>query len=87
MLFEMRDALCLLNKRWVTYDYYQGLVQTYEFPKIPDKYQYLVPALYVVRDFDEIVPLAARLMLAFWHLMEKEGIVFVNMLSVDEFIF
>jgi kanamycin nucleotidyltransferase len=84
MLYEMRDALCLLNKRWVTHDYYRGLVETFTFPKIPENYQYLVPALYVVRRFDEIVPLANRLMANFWRLMEREGIKVRHYVSFDE---
>lgn len=84
MLFEMRDALCLLNKAWVKHDYYRGLVDSFEFPKVPDKYPYLVPALYVVRRFDEIVPLASRLIVNFWKLMETENIQFEHYVAVDE---
>lgn len=84
MLFEMRTALCLLNKRWVTHDYYQGLTETFEFPKIPASYKHLVSNLYVLRKFEEIIPLAERLMENFWELMDREDIKFKNYQTVDE---
>ena len=74
VLFEMREALCLLNQRWVTHDYYQGLVDTFRFPKLPQGYGALVPALWCASDAGEIVPLAQELVRNFWKLLADEGI-------------
>ena len=74
VLFEMREALCLLNQRWVTHDYYQGLVDAFRFPKLPKGYRSLVPALWCARDAGEIVPLAEELVGNFWQLLANEGI-------------
>lgn len=74
VLFEMKEALCLLNQRWVTHDYYQGLVDAFRFPKLPEGYRTLVPALWCARDAEEIVPLAEELVRNFWQLLADEGI-------------
>lgn len=74
VLFEMRQALCLLNRRWVTHDYYQGLVDTFRFRKLPERYRDLVPALWFAHSIDEIVPLAKELVGNFWQLLADEGI-------------
>ena len=64
VLFEMNQALCLLNQRWVTHDYYQGFVDAFSFPRLPEGYQELVPVLWSAREVDEIVPLAEALVQA-----------------------
>ena len=74
VLFAMRDALCLLNKSWVTHDYLQGMVDSFRFPKLPRRYEDLVPLLWHVRDIEEAIPLAEELVENFWHLMREEGI-------------
>lgn len=74
VLFEMNQALCLLNQRWVTHDYYQGLVDAFSFPKLPKGYQELVPVLWAAREVDEIVSLAKTLVRNFWQLLADEGI-------------
>jgi len=74
VLLEMNKALCLLNRRWVTHDYYQGFVDAFSFPKLPEGYRDLVPALWNARDMDEIVPLARTLVNNFWQLLADEGI-------------
>jgi kanamycin nucleotidyltransferase len=74
VLFEMRQALCLLNRRWVTHDYYQGLADTFRFRKLPERYLDLVPALWSAHNIDEIVPLAKELVGNFWQLLADEGI-------------
>ena len=84
VLFEMNQALCLLNQRWVTHDYYQGFVDAFSFPKLPEGYQNLVPALWSAKDIDDIVPLSKTLVRNFWQLLTDEGVKVVNYQSVDD---
>jgi len=84
VLFEMNQALCLLNQRWVTHDYYQGLVDAFSFSKLPEGYQDLVPALWSAHDVDEIVPLAETLVHNFWQLLADEGVAARNYQAVDD---
>ncbi|MBL7184006.1 MAG: hypothetical protein ISS50_06115 [Anaerolineae bacterium] len=84
VLYEMNQALCLLNQRWVTHDYYQGLVDAFSFPKLPEGYQDLVPTLWSARDVDEIVPLAETLVRNFWQLLADEGIEVKNYRAVED---
>ena len=84
VLFEMREVLCLLNQRWVTHDYYQGLVDTFAFAKLPRGYRDLVPALWSARDVEEIVPLAKELVDNYWQLLADEGIQARDYHTLDE---
>ncbi len=84
VLFEMNQALCLLNQRWVTHDYYQGLLDAFSFPKLPKGYQELVPVLWSAREVDEIVPLAKTLVRNFWQLLADEGIEVKNYRAVED---
>jgi hypothetical protein len=84
VLFEMNQALCLLNQRWVRHDYYQGLADAFSFPKLPEGYQELVPALWSARAVDEIVPLAETLVRNFWQLLADEGVTARNYQAVDD---
>ncbi len=84
VLDEGKQALCLLNRRWVTHDYYQGLLDTFDFPKLPEGYRELVPALWTARTMEEIVPLATRLIGNFWRLLADEGIRIPDYQSVEE---
>jgi kanamycin nucleotidyltransferase len=84
VLFEMNQALCLLNQRWVTHDYYAGLVDAFRFPKLPDGYKTLVPALWSAREIAEIVPLAEEMVRNFWGLLAREGIKVAKYQNVDE---
>ena len=84
VLFEMRTALCLLNKRWVTRDYDAGLLQVAAFPKVPAGYGELVPALLAANDLEALLPLADRLVEGFWKLVEAEGIAVKNYQTVEE---
>jgi hypothetical protein len=84
VLYEMNQALCLLNQRWVTHDYYQGLLDAFSFPKLPKGYQELVPVLWSARDVDEIVPLAEMLVRNFWQLLADEGIEVKNYQAVED---
>jgi kanamycin nucleotidyltransferase len=74
VLFEMRTALCLLNRSWVTHDYYEGLVDSFAFERLPDGYRDLVPALFASREPAEAASLADRLVAAFRRLITAEGI-------------
>ncbi|HSF82421.1 MAG TPA: hypothetical protein VLA49_14375 [Anaerolineales bacterium] len=74
VLFEMLTALCLLNQRWVRHDYFQGLEQSFEFPKLPAGYQEIVPILYEARDPNQTLVLADRLVASYWDLLIQEGI-------------
>jgi len=84
VLFEMNQALCLLNQRWVTHDYYQGLLDAFSFPKLPEGYRDLVPTLWSARDVDAIVPLAETLVRNFWQLLADEGIEIKNYHAVED---
>jgi hypothetical protein len=84
VLFEMKQALCLLNQRWVTHDYYQGFVDAFDFPRLPQRYRDLVPALWSARDIEEIVPLAEELVCNYWQLLADEGIEVKDYQSLDE---
>ncbi|MGB3479375.1 MAG: hypothetical protein WBB67_09460 [bacterium] len=74
VLFEMRDALCLLNRSWITHDYYQGLVDTFQFPKLPRRYKELIPLLWNVQDIDTAITLARELKENFQQLLVEQGI-------------
>ncbi len=74
VLFEMNKALCLLNQRWVTHDYYQGFVDAFSFPKLPEGYKELVTALWSAHDINEIVAPAETLVQNFWRLLSDEGV-------------
>ena len=74
VLFEMRDALCLLNKSWVTHDYYQGLVDTFKFAKLPKRYKEIVPLLWHAKDIDTAIVLVMELKENFQKLLKQEGI-------------
>ena len=76
VLFEMRDALCLLNRSWVTHDYFEGLADSFEFARLPDRYSEIATGLWRARGFDEVIPLARELVENFWKLLAQEGIVF-----------
>ncbi len=84
VLDEINQALCLLNGRWIAHDYYQGFVDAFAFPKLPEDYRELVNALWTARAIEEIVPLATRLVGNFRRLLAQEGIPIVDFQSVDE---
>ena len=83
VLFEMQNALCLLNQRWVTRDYDDGLMQVAKFPDIPTGYAEIVPALRQADDFDKILPLADRLVEGFLTLIADKGIQVSNYKNVE----
>lgn len=61
VLYEMKEALCLINRRFVTHDYYQGFCETFTFPLLPADFRELVDALWYATEIDEIVPLAREI--------------------------
>lgn len=87
VLFEMLTALCLLNQRWVTHDYYQGLEDSFNFPKLPKGYREIVPALYDSRSPEQTTELADRLVANYWNLLEEEGIQIHNYYKLEEIPF
>lgn len=83
ILFEMRDTLCLLNQRWVTHDYYQGLEETFSFPLLPDGYKELVPTLWGAQAIEEIVPLTSKLVSGFFKLLEGQKVKIKNIENLE----
>jgi hypothetical protein len=84
VLHEMKLALCLLNRRWVTHDYYQGLVDSFTFPVLPRGYRELVPELYAAQKLSEILPLADQLVNNFWNLLAEKGLSIREYQKVEE---
>lgn len=84
VLSEMLVALCLLNQRWVRHDYYQGFVDSFEFPKLPHGYVDILPQLYRANDLGTIVPLAEKLFKNYWILLEENGIKVNNFQFVEK---
>jgi kanamycin nucleotidyltransferase len=78
VLYEMKTALCLLNGRWVTRDYYQGFEDVFSFEYLPRDYAQLVPALWQERDLDRIITLAGTLVNNYWQLLTGMGLNIVN---------
>jgi hypothetical protein len=77
VLADMRDAQCLLNQRWTTHSHkaYQGLVDTFDFKKLPEGYREIIPLLLAPqKDIDQTVLLATTLVENFWELLVREGI-------------
>ncbi len=84
VLFEMRTALCLLNRRWVAHDYYQGLADTFRFSKLPRGYQDDVEMLYRSRDPESALVVADRLVQNYRRLLSEEQLTVENFQSVEE---
>jgi len=84
VLFEMTLALCILNRRWVTHDYYQMFVDASSFPKLPDGYKRITTRLWNSRDIDEIVRLSDELVANYWRLLKSEGIKVKDHQNVDD---
>ncbi len=84
LLMETNLVLCLLNGRWVTHDYYQGLAEAFAFPKIPQDYSTLATALWDARDPADTLPLVEQLYKNLSHLLEEEGVRLPNYQRVEE---
>jgi len=84
VLLEMNVALCLLNQRWVTHDYYQGIIDACSFSKLHQDFKRLAPALWTASDVEEIVRLAQTLVNNFWQLLADEGLQINNYQDVAD---
>jgi predicted nucleotidyltransferase len=73
IIYEMRDSLCLLNRSWVTHDYWAGIEDSFAFAKLPESYERLMRALWDARDLDATVDLSTELVGNWKALLEQEG--------------
>lgn len=83
VLYEIKTALCLLNRRWVTRDYYAGFVESFAFPLRPAGYEELVPQLWEARELNPIVTLAGELVSGYWRLLTACGLNVPNYQTVE----
>jgi kanamycin nucleotidyltransferase len=83
VLYEIKTALCLLNRRWVTRDYYAGFEQSFAFPLRPAGYEQLVPQLWEARELNTIVTVAGELVSAYWRLITTCGLNVPNYQTVE----
>lgn len=84
VLFEMLTVLCLLNQRWVTHDYFQGLQDSFGFSRLPESYREIIPTLYDSNDPEQTVELADRLVANYWSLLAREGLQINNYRKLEE---
>ena len=84
LVYELKTALCLLNRRWVTRDYFAGVEQSFRFPLIPAGYAELALRLLDARELEVIVDLAGQLMAAYWRLLAVEGAVVQNYQKLEQ---
>lgn len=84
LVYELQRALCLLNRRWVTRDYYAGVAQSFGFPLRPEGYELLAPRLVMGGELAEIVGVAGELVGAYWRLLAAEGALVPNYQKVDD---
>ncbi|GAB4438548.1 MAG: hypothetical protein OHK0015_32310 [Chloroflexi bacterium OHK40] len=84
VVYELKTALCLLNRRWVTRDYYAGIEQSFGFPLIPEGYAELAPRLLDARELATIVPLAGQLVASYWKLLAVLGATVQNYQKLDD---
>jgi hypothetical protein len=73
ILLEMNKVLCLLNQSWVFHDYLDGIRDAFRFPKLPEGYRELGPALWSSHTAAVAIPLATELVTNYWKLLEREG--------------
>jgi hypothetical protein len=83
VLYEMKTALCLLNRRWVTRDYFAGLEQSFAFPLRPQGWEQMAPQLWDARELGAIVAVAGTLMGAYWRLLASCGMMVQNYQTVE----
>ncbi|NJN18451.1 MAG: nucleotidyltransferase domain-containing protein [Oscillochloris sp.] len=84
VIYELRTALCLLNRRYVTRDYFAGIEQTFAFRLQPDDYPTLVTQLWDAHELEAIVPPAGKLMAAYWRLLAACGLNIPNYQRVND---
>jgi hypothetical protein len=73
IMYEMRDSLCLLNRSWVTHDYWAGIEDSFSFAKLPESYERLMRALWDARDLEAIANVSTQLVSNWKALLEREG--------------
>jgi kanamycin nucleotidyltransferase len=83
VLYEIKTALCLLNRRWVTRDYYAGFEESFAFPLVPAGYAQLVPQLWEARELNTIVTVTGELVSAYWRLLTTCGLNVPNYQTVE----
>ncbi len=86
VLLEMRTGLCLLNGRWVTHDYLEGVLEAAEFPLVPEGYRGMAAALWREADAERSVDLADCLVAAWWRLLERERVPVRDVQMLDELL-
>lgn len=74
-LLEMRTALCLLNGKHVSRDYFEGIKESFGFEKKPKDYPKLATRLWNSHDPAAIAKDARELMENYISLLKAEGIV------------
>ncbi len=86
VILEMNLALCLLNKSWVTHDYYRGVEDAYFFDKLPRDYKKLTKALWKQQtpNLEENVGLAETLLNNFLKLLKKENIKIIRYDDIND---
>lgn len=84
VIYELSRALCLLNRRWVTRDYYAGVEQTFGFPLRPAGYETLIPQLWQARELETIVALSGQLMAAYWRMLATCGSIVQNYQKLED---
>lgn len=86
VLLEMKTALCLLNRRWVTRDYYHGLAQSFDWPLRPLGWEELAPKLWMARELEPTVALAGELVASYWKLLASCGLNMPNYQTVEQIV-
>lgn len=84
LVYELVQALCLLNRRWLTCGLSAGLEQSYDFPLLPEGYASLAPCLLVARELDSIVTDAGALVAAYGRLLAREMMSIPNYQQVEQ---
>jgi predicted nucleotidyltransferase len=84
VVYELVQALCLLNRRWLTCGYGAGLAQSYDFPLLPEGYASLAPRLLAARELDSIVTDAGALVAAYGRLLAREMMGVPNYQQVEQ---
>ena len=74
VLMEMQQVICLLNQRWVTHDYAQGLADTFDYESLPELWRELALSLWRERDPQVAAQNADKLVTAYWHWLGERGI-------------
>ncbi|OGD78841.1 MAG: hypothetical protein A2Y64_01150 [Candidatus Coatesbacteria bacterium RBG_13_66_14] len=88
-LLEMNLVLCLVNRRWVTHDYFRGLADAAGFPLLPAGYAETAPALWRARETETVAPLAEKLFDAYLALLDDQGLLprdFTDPAELDELL-